>query len=56
MNVETTHPNGHFYSPVVDPEDLKGRIDELYPANPVAPGIDLNPASHEQLIEQALAR
>ncbi len=56
MNIKTAHPNGHFYSPVVDPEDLKGRISELYQANPMACGIDFNPASHAQLIEQALAR
>ncbi len=56
MNIKTAHSNGHFYSPVVDPADLKGRISELYPVDPVAPGIDFNPASHEQLIEHALAR
>jgi len=56
MNIKTAHPNGHFYSPVVDPEDLKSRFTELYPASPVAHGLDFNPASHEQLIEQALVR
>ena len=56
MNIKTAHPNGHFYSPVVDPQDLKSRFDELYPANPVAHGIDFNPVSHTQLIERALSR
>ncbi len=55
-NIQAAQPNGHFYSPVVDPNELKGRLAELYPGNPVAHGIDFNPESHELLIEQALKR
>jgi predicted O-methyltransferase YrrM len=54
--ISTAHPNGHFYSPVVDPKELSTRLDELYPAEPTAPGIDFNDPSHLQLIETGLAR
>jgi len=47
---QTSHPNGHFYSPVVDTDELKARLDQLYPDPPVAAGIDFNEASHEHLL------
>jgi predicted O-methyltransferase YrrM len=56
QSTTTAHPNGHFYSPVVDSKELALRLDELYPAEPSAPGIDFNEASHLQLIETGLAR
>ncbi len=54
--LRTAHPNGHFYSPIVDPTELAGRLDQIYPANPPTPGIDFNDASHLELIEHGLAR
>lgn len=50
MLIKTAHPNGHFYSPVTDPAELGSRLDELYPAQPQAPGIDFNDPSHEALL------
>jgi hypothetical protein len=54
--VATAHPNGHFYSPVVEPKELASRLDALYPATPSTPGIDFNDASHLALIEAGLMR
>ena len=54
--IRTAHQNGHFYSPVLDPEELASRLDELYPADPKIHRVDFNVASHLALIEQALMR
>ena len=56
MQIHTAHPNGHFYSPVVNPSELQNRLDELYPAKPVIHGIEFNPDSHTQLIQHALSK
>jgi hypothetical protein len=49
--IRTAHPNGHFYSPVVDPEELKSRLEEIYPEAPVASGIDFQDATQLGLID-----
>ena len=51
--IQTSHPNGHFYSPVVDPGELGGRLDEIWPENPgPVLGIDFNEPSHQEILEQ----
>lgn len=52
----TSHPNGHFYSPVVDTAELSGRQDRLWPSSPLVLGIDFDDASHEALLRGAFAR
>jgi hypothetical protein len=54
--IKTAHPNGHFYSPVVDPAELMQRIEELYPENPTALGIDFRDDDQLHLIESALSK
>jgi len=51
--IQTSHPNGHFYSPVVDPEELGARIAEIWPEYP-APlaGIDFDEQSHREILDQ----
>lgn len=56
MQITTAHPNGHFYSPVVNTEELKERIDEIYPITPIAQGIDFNLPGHLELITLALKK
>jgi hypothetical protein len=56
LMIRTAHPNGHFYSPIVDPAELVSRLDQLYPAEPKAHGINFNDQSHLELIEYGLAR
>jgi len=49
--IETSHPNGHFYSPVVDPEEALARAGWLWPAKPpVLAGIDFNDAYHHHVL------
>lgn len=45
------HPDGHFYSPVVDPADLAGREQQIWPADPRVLGIDFDEASHRTILE-----
>jgi hypothetical protein len=45
-------PNGHFYSPVIDPEELRRRADEIWPrALRELPGVDLDLAGQRALLE-----
>lgn len=50
MSRAAAHPDGHFYSPVVDPDELSKRRDELWPARPEVLGIDFNDASHLRIL------
>lgn len=52
--ITTAHPNGHFYSPVVNPHELNEYVEALYPNEPLAYGIDFNRQSHVELIAHAL--
>lgn len=49
--ITSSHPNGHFYSPVTDPADLANRQDEIW-QDPPPPclGIDFNDDSHRQIL------
>jgi hypothetical protein len=47
-------PNGHFYSPVVDPSTLNPEM--LWPETPRVIGIDFNDASHTEILTQAFPR
>lgn len=46
-------PNGHFYSPVVNIEEVKQATPRIWPENPQVLGIDFNDASHELILTQA---
>jgi hypothetical protein len=54
--VLSAHPNGHFYSPVVDPVELGRRFDAFYPSAQPTLGIDFQDESHQGLITDALLR
>ncbi len=54
MTIKTAHPNGHFYSPVTDPQELTARLDELYPANPQALGVVFDDTLHQRLLVDVL--
>jgi len=56
MSRNAAHPDGHFYSPVVDPDDLVAREAELWPANPVVLGIDFDDHSHLQVLQALYPR
>lgn len=51
MNIETSHDIGHFYSPIIDPEELRKDTDRIWPDCPTSiPGLDLNDSSHEKIL------
>ena len=54
--VRTSHENGHFYSPVVDPEELQAQQERLWPQQPQVLGVDFNDAEHERFLREAFAR
>jgi hypothetical protein len=49
-------PDGHFYSPVVDRDLLRGRRNEIWAARDSLPGIDFNDASHREILTQVFPR
>jgi hypothetical protein len=49
-------PDGHFYSPVVDADDVVARQGEIWPEHPVALGIDWNDAHHERVLREHFPR
>lgn len=51
-NIRKSHPDGHFYSPIIDPELLVDREMDLWPETPHVEGIDFNPGSHEKILTE----
>ena len=54
--IQTPHPIGHFYSPIVNPEEVSSRSDQVWPENPVILGIDFNDASHQAILRQSFPK
>ena len=52
--VRTAYPSGHYYSPVVDPEQLN--CDLVWPAKPEILGIDFSDSSHRAILENVFPR
>ena len=50
MTTELTIPNGHFYSPVVDPADAEVRAHQIWTAQPGHMGFDFNDESHVKVL------
>ncbi len=50
--IQSAHPNGHFYSPVVDPGSLEPQADSIWRTDPQVLGIDFNDASHLQILQE----
>lgn len=56
-SIASSHPNGHFYSPVTDPADLAVRENEIWPVRPgPCLGIDFNNDSHLRVLEEWFPR
>jgi methyltransferase family protein len=49
---KTLFPLGHFYSPIVDVEELRAREARVWPAEPRVLGIDFNDAHHERVLRE----
>ncbi|MGE3104032.1 MAG: class I SAM-dependent methyltransferase [Lysobacterales bacterium] len=54
--VVAAHPNGHFYSPVVDPAELLPQQSRLWPESPQLLGVDFNDASHLAILRNEFPR
>lgn len=50
---QSAFPNGHFYSPVVDADEAAQDQLRIWHTKRVLHGIDLNPASHEELLRES---
>ncbi|MDE2256894.1 MAG: class I SAM-dependent methyltransferase, partial [Xanthomonadaceae bacterium] len=48
--VKPAHPDGHFYSPVVDPAELNP--ERVWPHDPKILGIDFDDAGHERILRE----
>ena len=49
-------PNGHFYSPVIDPAEVRASATRIWPTNPDARGIDFNEGAQRQLLREVFPR
>jgi hypothetical protein len=49
-------PPGHFYSPIVDPEEAAADRERLWPAKPTIGGVDWNDAGHQQILSESFPR
>ncbi len=49
--IKLAFPPGHFYSPLVDTENLNARIGEIWLDQPDIQGVDFNDRSHQHLLE-----
>jgi predicted O-methyltransferase YrrM len=51
QTINTAHPNGHFYSPVTDPEEILADADRIWAHDITSvAGIDLNETYHEYVL------
>ena len=51
MSRPAAFPDGHFYSPVVDPDEINAQQSEIWPAEPRMPGLDFDDASHLRVLQ-----
>jgi hypothetical protein len=49
-------PDGHFYSPVVDPDEIASRRDRIWPDEPLVRGIDFDDPGHIHLLRDVFPR
>ena len=54
--IKSLFPNGHFYSPVVDPESLRQRAPEIWNERNEVMGIDFDPEGHARLLAEVFPK
>lgn len=54
--VKTIYPHGHFYSPLVNNDEVRQMQDRIWPAAPHISGIDFNDNEHRRIIESDFRR
>ncbi|MEM6936448.1 MAG: class I SAM-dependent methyltransferase, partial [Pseudomonadota bacterium] len=50
--VLTAHPNGHFYSPVVDPAEVSAEADRIWAPKTTLPGLTFSEEQHLAVLNQ----
>lgn len=56
MEIKLPHDPGHFYSPIVNPAECLSDEQRLWPSAPKLLGVDLNDASHIELLDAAFPK
>ena len=56
MSRPSAFPDGHFYSPVVDPVEIEAHESGIWPAEPRVLGIDFDDASHLRVLQTYFPR
>lgn len=57
MEIVTSFPAGHFYSPIVDPNEARADAARLWPSeSPALPGIDFQNESHCHILDEVFPR
>lgn len=54
--VKTLFPNGHFYSPVVDPESVKARAGEIWDGREQIMGVNFDREGHAKFLAEVFPR
>ena len=54
--IKTLFPNGHFYSPVVDPDSIKARTGEIWDGRQTIMGVDFDHAGHVKLLAEVFPK
>jgi hypothetical protein len=56
LTPKSLFPAGHFYSPIVDVDELRAQESRVWPAGGKVLGIDFNDAHHEQVLREYFPR
>lgn len=56
MTKSALFPDGHFYSPVVDSDEVIADKERIWSGTETVPGVNLNPASHQRLLKRWFPR
>ena len=51
MSNRPAHPQGHFYSPIVDTDEAARDASRIWPVTPEVLGIDFNDTAHERILK-----
>jgi predicted O-methyltransferase YrrM len=52
MTIKTSHDNGHFYSPVVNPEEIASQADQVWKNRLALPGFEFNDSHHLKILDE----
>src|SRR4051794_9747014 len=56
QQMSTIPPAPHFYSPLVDPDEVTREQDRIWPASPEVLGVDFNDSFHQYILTDCFPR